>query len=46
MNYTKPEIVAVGSAAGSIQSGQKPFGPILDVNPVKHQTSPAYEADE
>jgi hypothetical protein len=45
MNYTKPEIVAAGSAVASIQ-GRKPTGPIADVNPTKHQTLAAYEADE
>jgi hypothetical protein len=46
MNYTKPKIVVAGSAVESIKHGQKPFGPILDVNPLKHQTLAAYEADE
>ena len=45
MKYTKPEIVIAGSAVASIQ-GQKPAGPIADVNPTKHQTLAAYEADE
>ena len=45
MNYTKPEIVPAGSAVASIQ-GRKPTGPIADVNPTKHQTLAAYEADE
>jgi hypothetical protein len=45
MKYSKPEIVVAGSAAASIQGG-KPRGPILDVNPLKHQTPAAYEADE
>jgi len=45
MNYTKPEIVVAGSALASIQ-GTKPKGPIADVNPTKHQTLAAYEADE
>jgi hypothetical protein len=45
MKYTKPEIAVAGSGAASIQ-GVKPKGPILDVNPLKHQTQAAYEADE
>ncbi len=45
MTYTKPEIVVAGSALSSIQGG-KPRGTIADLNPVKHQTPAAYEADE
>jgi hypothetical protein len=45
MKYTRPEIVVAGSAAASIQGG-KPTGRIADVNPLKHQTPAAYEADE
>jgi hypothetical protein len=45
MTYTKPEIVPAGCAAQAIQ-GSKPFGPLGDIDPKKHQTFAAYEADE
>jgi hypothetical protein len=45
MTYAKPQIVHAGSATESIQ-GTKPIGAFADVNPTKHQTLAAYEADE
>jgi hypothetical protein len=45
MTYTKPEIAMAGSAKDAIQ-GTKPIGQFGDVNPTKHQTLAAYEADE
>ena len=45
MIYTKPEIAIAGSAKDAIQ-GTKPIGPFRDLNPAKHQTLGAYEADE
>jgi hypothetical protein len=45
MTYAKPQIVNAGSATESIQ-GTKPIGSFADVNPTKHQTLAAYEADE
>jgi len=45
MVYEKPVIVLAGSAVSTIQ-GTKPVGSYSDMNPTKHQTVAAYEADE
>jgi hypothetical protein len=44
MNYTKPEVVELGSAITAVQAHGKPKLGVLDSNP--RQTIPAYEADE
>jgi hypothetical protein len=44
MNYTKPELVELGSAITSVEASRKPNPFYLDAIP--HQTVPAYEADE
>jgi hypothetical protein len=45
MTYQKPEIAVAGPAVRAIQ-GTKPVGAYWDMNPGKHQTVAAYEADE
>ena len=45
MVYQKPVIVLAGNAACAIQ-GTKPVGAYSDMNPTKHETVAAYEADE
>lgn len=42
MTYTKPELVLLGSASKSIQSGEKDGGPLDNIQ----STVAAYEADE
>lgn len=47
MEYTKPEIVALGSAAAAIQSGDKQEQDVQDsIDPSLLQSLAAYEADE
>lgn len=45
MKYQKPQIVVAGPALDAIQ-GTKPTGGFADMNPTRHQTVAAYEADE
>jgi hypothetical protein len=47
MEYVKPEIVALGSAAAAIQSGDKAEQEVQDsIDPQQLQSLAAYEADE
>ena len=44
MKYTKPDILAVVAALGSVQSSKKPSPAHADSN--SRETATAYEADE
>jgi hypothetical protein len=47
MKYKKPEIIALGSAAGAIQTGDKQRQQVEDsIQPEPLQSLAAYEADE
>ena len=47
MEYIKPEILALGSAAAAIQTGDKQEQDVQDsIEPLQLQSFAAYEADE
>jgi hypothetical protein len=47
MNYTKPEVLASGSALAEIQGVPKPFANLFDAPTDEYnRTNMAYEADE